>query len=181
MAIHQQYPNFPISGNRVMCYGLICHCGCASLTKYQYFGDFLSKINDELIANCPSSDMVYTYIATLNGHPYIRTTHEYFVNMNSYNEHSPFSNEDDGIVKKLEKTYSYLSMHLGIITTSNIIHSLINDSYIQNLMDQYINYMESSISNDVTEKVEMRMRNTPSFRLGQILFRPLKFFKFRRQ
>lgn len=66
---HKLYPNNPISGNKEVFCGIQCHCGCASLTKASFWGEYLNMIDGDVIVNCPSDDMVYSYLSTLAGHP----------------------------------------------------------------------------------------------------------------
>ncbi len=68
---HKIYPDHPICGNHVVYKGLMCHCGEASLTKYEYFGRYLECIDSELMHKCKSSDIVFTYFAVKNGCPYV--------------------------------------------------------------------------------------------------------------
>lgn len=68
-----------------------CHCGCASLTKASFFGDYLEIIDEEVINNCPSDDMTYSYFTNKAGHPYVRTKDLYSTNMIVYNNQDSYS------------------------------------------------------------------------------------------
>lgn len=110
MRIHQQHPSSPISGNRERAYFMACHCGCASLTKREYFGEYLERIDEDVIAHCPSDDLVFSYFATKNGHPYLHTDTLYFTNMTPCNPVKGYSPEDGAIVRN---TWDYLCARLG--------------------------------------------------------------------
>ena len=73
MNIHKKYPNNPISGNKFIYKGMQCHCGCASLVKKEYFGEYLDLFDNDIYVNCKSDDVFYTYCAAKNNIPYDRT------------------------------------------------------------------------------------------------------------
>lgn len=77
--VHIQYPDFPISGNKVFYNVYQCHCGCASLMKADYLGNYIDNIDEDVMRNCPCDDIVYTYLSNKNGHPYMRTCGLYFL------------------------------------------------------------------------------------------------------
>lgn len=81
MKIHSENPDSPVSGNREYFDGLKCHCGCASLTKSEFFGPTLDLLDDDLFLHCPSDDLAYTFMVNRNGHEYICTEGLYFENM----------------------------------------------------------------------------------------------------
>lgn len=168
MRIHIKYPNFPISGNKVVYKGMQCHCGCASLTRAKFFGDYLSFIDDEIIKECPSDDMVYTYLSSKAGHPYICTENDYFINMESYGEdaetgYSETINGDIGIIR----TFDYLSKKFGPI--DNIVDSYINDSYIANII-------KNIHCNNLWEQ-EYIIRSSRPYRIGKKILKPLLLLK----
>lgn len=168
--IHKRNPNFPISGNRVVYLGMQCHCGCASLTKANYFGNYLQQIDAEMIANCPSDDMLYTYFATRSGHPYVQTEKEYFINMPGLNDeddkgYSVAMNGDEGIVK----TYDYLVNHFGQV--NNIVPFYINNDCLARVIE--------AIHNDDILKVENRIRSSLAYRLGKSILKPFSWLKKR--
>ena len=161
--IHEKYPDYPISGNRVVYFGMQCHCGCASLTKAEFFGDYLHRVNTETIASCPSDDMLYTYFATKNGHPYVQTEKEYFINMQGLNDgndkgYSDTLNGDEGIIK----TYDYLVNHFGLI--DDVVSSYINDDYLAGVIE--------TIHRDNIREVENRIRSSRAYLLGKSILKP---------
>jgi len=121
MNVHSKHPGFPISGNYI-CYNHInCHCGCASLTKKSYFGKWLDYIDDDVILNCPSDDIVYTYFAAKNGAYYIRTNNTYFINMSSVDEDNSYSSQFDNPEKQ---SWDYLCGRFGRVPCRKI-HQLL--------------------------------------------------------
>ena len=98
MRIHQAHPNAPISGNKVEAFGCNCHCGCASLTKREFFGPYLDWIDDQVIQHCESDDIVYTFFERKNGYSYIRTDSLYFDNMTPFNPSEPYSTPASSII-----------------------------------------------------------------------------------
>lgn len=89
MSAHGKHPDSPISGNRYWRAGVKCHCGCASLIKKEYFGDFLKYVDGDMIKNCVSSDIFYTRMAAANGRFYVETKNEYSTNMRRIDNGSP--------------------------------------------------------------------------------------------
>lgn len=115
MNIHSQHPDQPVSGNREYISGMYCHCGCASLTKAEYFGEYLDKIDDELIANCPSDDIAYTFVIAKNGRRYVQTKDLYFTNLQTVNPAEPYSPLScTPIIESLE----YLNARFGELGSS---------------------------------------------------------------
>lgn len=94
MRIHEKYPDNPISGNKVDSFGCSCHCGCASLTQRKFFGKYLDWIDEDVIRNCLSDDMVYTFFCKKNGYDYIRTENLFYENMTPYQQSEPYSTPD---------------------------------------------------------------------------------------
>ena len=111
--IHRQDPNHPISGNREIAFHMACHCGCASLTKRRYFGQYLDWINDEVMENCPSDDIVFSYFATKNGYPYIHTDSLYFTNLTPYNPSEALSGDSSLASLGIQKSWRYLTRRYG--------------------------------------------------------------------
>lgn len=168
--IHEKYPNYPISGNRVVYFGMQCHCGCASLTKSAFYGPYLSQIDEEMIANCPSDDMLYTYFATKSGYPYLQTEKEYFVNMQGLNDvndkgYSDAINGDEGIVK----SYDYLVNRFGPV--DNVVSSYIHDDYLARVIE--------TIHRDNIWEVENRIRSSSAYRIGKFLLKPFSWLNKR--
>lgn len=169
MKIHQKYPSFPISGNRMTQYGMQCHCGCASLTKAMFLGKYLDEIDSDLMSNCASDDLVYTFLSNMAGFPYIRTNDEYFVNMESYNNiesYSPTSSND-----QIVQTYNYLIMKFG--GSKGRIANYATDDYWKTLM----NDVELSEINHYRYEAYNCIRRTASYRIGNILLIPLSWIK----
>lgn len=84
-------PSKPVSGNKVVLYGLQCHCGCASLVKREFFDGV--DITPEMIHNCHSSDFAYTWLLAQKGIFYQRTKNEYFHNMFELRHKDAWTNE----------------------------------------------------------------------------------------
>jgi len=170
MRMHRYYPDYPISGNRVVYFGMQCHCGCASLTKAEYFGDCLQQVDAETIANCPSDDMLYTYFATKSGHPYIQTEKEYFVNMRGLHDgnekgYSDAIHGDEGIVR----TYDYLVNRFGAV--HNVVSSYIHDDYLAKVIE--------TIHRNTLWEVEDKIRSSCAYRLGKSILKPFSWLKKR--
>lgn len=168
--MHERYPNNPISGNKVVYFGMQCHCGCASLTKAEYFGDYLFQVNDEVINNCPSDDLLYTYFATKTGHPYLFTDNEFFVNMESINTasdqgYSINTGSDKGIIK----TFDYLTNRYGHI--DNIVSSYVHDEHIAKVLE--------NIHKNILWEKESAIRSSHAYRLGKFFLRPFQVLKKR--
>ena len=163
ITVHNLYPHYPISGNSIVLYGMQCHCGCASLTKADFFGRFLEQIDDTVISNCASDDMVYSYFSNMNEHPYIRTQAQYFNNMESYNLVESYSSKvvkDNGV----ENTYNYLIKEFGKCP-DNIwhYHNCGYDSIVDEIVQSYINMGRNEV------------RSTVTYRVGEMLLKPMKF------
>lgn len=168
ITIHEQYPNNPISGNRVVYGGMQCHCGCASLTKASFFGDYLSKVDDEIIRHCPSSDLLYTYFATKSGHPYLQTEYEYFHNLLSCND-----NPEDGYSRQvignqgIKDTYNYLTRHFGPI--GDVLSLYVQDPHVAKVI--------RGIQQDEIWEIESSIRSSRKYRLGKFLLSPFSWLK----
>lgn len=163
MMIHERHPLFPISGNKVVYFGMQCHCGCASLTCADYFGDYLNRIDEDMIKECPSDDMLYTFLSSKTGHPYLCTQNDYFVNMESYGEdvekgYSKMTCGDQGIIR----TYEYLLSRFGPV--GNVVSSYINDSLIASVIN--------NIHKNSLWEQEDRIRSSRTFRIGKALLKP---------
>ena len=172
MNIHQHFPNNPISGNHVVCFGMQCHCGCASLTKREFFGTLLDYVDDNLMTNCPSDDIVYTYLALSSGHVYVRTRDQYFTNMIPLNNESSYTKEvvcDSGI----GRTFDYLTKRFGKIDVD--LSSYLQDPYMAELVYD-ISESKMSIAKKEAEK---KIRSTYAYRLGRFLLKPFSWIKNR--
>ena len=71
-------------------------------------------LDDDVIAHCPSDDLVYTYMANLNGYPYVRTRGLYFINMPTYNEGESYSQSTQEAVG-IYDTFDYLFKRFGAV------------------------------------------------------------------
>ena len=175
MDIHSKYPQHPISGNRVVLYGMQCHCGCCSLTKHEFFGKWLDYIDQDLMNNCHSSDITITYLANKNGRPYIRTTHEYFTNITKEElSIAPYPFKENGFKNSLE----YLFQRFGEVKPNISIY--INDSYLKNIIEDVTFDMEKTNQIRIMEKItkaEEKMKQTYSYRLGNLLLTPFSWIK----
>lgn len=124
MDVHRRFPDSPVSGNKVSLYGLACHCGCASLTKAEYFGEWLDCIDGRVMECCASDDLAYTYFLARNGKHYERTAGEYYENMESLEERQPYS---DSLTADLDETWNYLQARFGHLGEPKLmVHMHIN-------------------------------------------------------
>lgn len=172
--MHKRYPNNPISGNREILFNMQCHCGCASLTKAEYFGEYLELINDEIIINCPSDDIVYTFFANKAGFPYVRTEKLYFTNMNSYNGlngYSAFYVAGGGI----EESYNYLGKKFGI--QDNFVKCYFEDSEVANIVYEICKKNRRDAYIQGLEVGGQKVYNSTSYKLGNQIIKPFIWFK----
>ncbi len=171
VAMHDANPNNPIGGSHWPYKGLMVpHCGCASLTKSEFLGDFISKIDDDLILHCPCSDIVYAYLSVLNGHPYICTQNEYFLNMQSYNETKGYS-EVIASADGHQSTFNYLRERFGELP--EFFSTYVGDnalSYTLHVM------MANEMENRVQQTTDS-IHKTRAYRLGKALLLPLQLLK----
>lgn len=168
VAMHHKYPDNPISGNRVVFFKMQCHCGCASLTKACYFDNYLSQIDGEVIDNCPSDDIVYTYFATKAGHPYLQTEREYFLNMpECRHDNDPGYSNSTGGDLGVERSFDYLVKRFGAI--NNVIMMYLHDENKAKVIE--------NIMNDTVREVEDRIHSSYAFRLGKALLKPFSWLK----
>lgn len=173
MHIHSMYPNNPISGNKYIYRGMQCHCGCASLVKSSFFGDYLDSVDEEVMRLCHSSDILYSYFAAKAGHPYIRTNGLYFLNMTPFNESVSYTKSvNNGALK----TYEFLTERFGPLCGNiNEYHKIKNDEYIGNI----INEIENGLIHDVNFYYEKytNVLNCNSYRLGHFILFPFILLK----
>lgn len=164
--VHKLCPDNPISGNQGIINNRQCHCGCASLTKYSFFGDNLNMFDKELFFNCPCDDIAYTYFANKSYHPYIRTRGEYYTNMIPYNQLAPYSNLDVLNDKSLE----YLLKRFGAMPD-------FIDAYVKNeLVSNTINSIYTNSLAKAEFQAELKIRSTKSYKLGKLILKPLRTF-----
>ena len=176
--MHKRYPQNPVSGNQCIMHQFQCHCGCASLVKASYFGDYLDCIDDEVISSCPSDDVVYTYFANKAGHPYLRTDETYFTNMTPYNMIDSYSKT---YVKGHgnETTFLYLTSRFGqlkpfvfaFIEDPNIA-MLIHNIYKQSIVNEY----QRGIKNGI-KKMENIYLSSYTFLIGSYIIKPIIWMK----
>lgn len=167
--VHKKYPNNPISGNTLVYAEMICHCGCASLTKAEYFGSYLDDM-EAVIPNCPCDDIVYTYFANKAGHPYITSKEMYFTNMTSYNEGIGYSEAVAG-EHGLENSWSYLVDNYGELP--HFPNGYIEDIYVSDL----IYHIHNSALNEGRKKAWEEIRATSAYKIGKALLKPLSFVR----
>ena len=164
--MHNRYPDYPISGNNVYVHGMKCHCGEASLTKLEYFGNYLKEIDNTLICHCPSSDIVYSYFATLAGHPYIEVNQDLSNTINKISGYSASSIMENGI----ERSYQYLLSRFGLIDSDSRL-KYIQDEYLRQICNNAICQCEHELVAISKESV----RSSAAYRLGHFLLQPIKF------
>lgn len=174
MNIHKRYPNNPISGNREVVCGIQCHCGCASLTKAEYFGDYLNIIDEDVMRNCLSDDMVYSYFSSKAGFPYIRTIGEYFLNMVPYNSTNGYS--EICHYSEIQASFNYLQERFGKI--QNIIASYIDDKYYAELVNDVSIGITKYMVTQERREVENQIYSSYAFRIGRFLLKPLNWLKY---
>lgn len=167
VAFHKRYPNHPISGNHIVEFGMVCHCGCASLTKAEFLGGFLHDVDcRELLEKCPCDDIAYTYFSIQSGHPYYRTENEYFLNLTPNGEEKGYS-EEMKIINGIEKSYQYLIAKYGAIPT-------FTSSY---LADVNLARMIADIHSQQQEQVKEEVKKTARYRIGNVILSPVSLLK----
>lgn len=170
MKIHENYPHSPICGNRIVFFGRQCHCGCASLVKREFFGDYLDLIDDEVIKNCPSDDIVYTYFANKAGCSYIRTKGEYYKNMESYNEGKGYTESEDGY-EGVAKSFLYLINRFGNVEAP--LNTYVSDPYLADMLHDI--HQKDIIRQ--REEAKQEVYSSITFRIGHALLKPFSFLK----
>ena len=113
--MHTLHPNNPLSGNRVNLFNCQCHCGCASLTKLEYFNNIFDYINDNDLCNMYSSDIFYTYVANKSNHPYLYCGKLFFNNMKTFNDIYALSSNRVSSTNAIYDTWNYLVSKYGDI------------------------------------------------------------------
>lgn len=114
-AKHKEFPNNPISGNRIIFHGIHCHCGNASLTTRKFYGKYLDEIDENFMKACPSDDLVYSYFAHRNGYGYVSTDNLYFDNLQPYCPEAPYTQTRQAQYDVVYVTWDYLLSHFGTI------------------------------------------------------------------
>lgn len=160
--MHKRYPNNPISGNRSICNNLQCHCGCASLTKSSYFSESFECIDSDMMKNCPSDDIVYTFLAKIVGNPYITTKNEYFTNLTSVNPVESYSFTHKSAISD---SIQYLEKRFGEIEHPFTLY--ITDSYIRTLVE-----------NIISESLQLseHRKTTKAYMIGKMILKPFNKF-----
>lgn len=168
MQVHRAHPDHPVSGNHLTYKGLFLpHSGPASLVKKCYYGNFLSMVDDDLMKNCSSSDIVFSYFAFCSGHPYLCTQEEYFVNLPRFNEINGYSKNTIGPDGQ-DKTFDYLVNRFGPIP--EFVPTYIKDTHLSHAIGLI---HEQSVFSNVQQ-----VRDTHAFRVGKFLMKPLSVFRF---
>ncbi len=170
MNIHKKYPNNPISGNKFIYKGMQCHCGCASLVKKEYFGQYLNLFSDAIFFNCKSDDMFYTYCATKNGYPYLRTNGLYFTNMQPLNSNESYSEHNPNCTLK---TLEYLNTRYGSL--NNIITQYLYLNHVNDSILEIIDAIEENYKHDIY--VYRQVYNSLSYRIGHLILFPFLWLK----
>ncbi|MCQ2154827.1 MAG: hypothetical protein MJY55_03315 [Bacteroidales bacterium] len=154
METHRKFPDSPISGNKVTIYGLACHCGCASLTKAEYFGKWLDCIDERVMRSCASDDLTYTYFIARNGRKYARTEGTYYENMESLSSEASYTNT---MTADLFDSWDYLQARFGhigeptLMVYMHINHPYLVPAYLEAIKsicdctyDLYVTYSEDN-------------------------------------
>lgn len=136
--VHKRFPNHPVSGNHIVEHGMACHCGCASLTKAEFMGDFLNTVDcEELLQKCPCDDIAYSFFSVKSGFPYVRTENEYWFNMEpavSGEGYSAEMNRIGGIdvsMKYLVEKYGKLPPFASAYVDDPLIARILDDIHLQ--------------------------------------------------
>lgn len=167
LAFHKKYPDNPISGNHIVEFGMACHCGCASLTKAAFLGDFLYVVDcGELLENCPCDDIAYTYFSIRSGHPYYRTDNEYFLNLEPNGQGDGYSKEMERI-NGIEKSFRYLTSKYGGLPAFPSPY-IADDRLAQIIKDIHLQQQEQ-----VKEEVKRAAR----YRIGNVILLPFSLLK----
>lgn len=146
MRVHKNYPNNPISGNRVKWFSLDCHCGCASLVMYKWFKPILRYIDDDVMANCKSSDYTYTYLLASIGIKYVHTGSLYFKNMQAIESKGAWTS-NAGRLTNVPDTHKYLIHKIKKVSPKPIIFACIPYNSDKNLGKAY-NDFANLVPND---------------------------------
>lgn len=163
---HNLFPNNPITGNDYVINGIVCHCGCASLTKALFFGDFLNTINESLLLKeCPADDIAYSYFATKSGHPYIPTINKY--NSDTLQPIETGSSYSEQIGDTLYSCLNYLVNTFGQLP--NFTENYIGKGAIADLLY----YIHKETVNSETGKV----RESRAYLIGKKITSPFKLFR----
>ena len=167
MEFHEKHPKNPISGNHIVEFGMVCHCGCASLTKAVFFGDFLNSVDcRDLLENCPCDDIAYTYFSIQSGHPYYRTANEYFFNLVQNGKGDGYSLEMRKI-NGLEKSYRYLISKYGPLPSLSAQY--IDDNELAGIV---FDIHRQQVSQGLDE-----VKNSARYKIGNVILFPFSLIK----
>ncbi len=158
---HNKFPHNPISGNNFLYDGkILCHSGCASLVKRDYFNNQLDMIDEDLMNNCPSSDYVFTYFAIKAKHPYVKTQEIYHIQtMKEFNEGFAYTASFQG--KSGTETWAYLEKRFGKLE-GNLFEGYVNDKLLADLIGYLFNEQQKkydSIVNSKTYRFVQKLQN----------------------
>lgn len=166
VSLHKQFPNNPISGKKELCGGIPVHCGCASLTKASFYSN-IDLVDEEVMANCKSDDIVYSYFAAQSGHPYIWTVNNYYTNMIAYNSNDAYTTQDLSERNSDIRTLEYLVNRFGNLKT---IYECFNiDPCLSCIFDMH-HSQETSLA---FVRGEMSIKDTWSYKLGHAVLCPI--------
>lgn len=172
---HLRYPNHPICGNHMFLFGRMCHCGEASLTKYEYFGDYLNYIDWDIMRNCTSSDLVFTYFATKSGHPYVPSKGYYGNGVTeSYNPTNGWSDNVNSY-GKLSQSFKYLEQRFG--TLPELFSTYVKDCNLLDIIVQLNELLVLESNEKIYSETEKRIRNSKAYRLGRLLLTPFSWIR----
>lgn len=173
MDVHSKYPDFPISGCREVIFELQCHNGPATLIKKNFFGDYLDKIDSEVMQHCPSDDITFTYFVNKAGYAYLRTKELYFTNMQSYEIDG---NNKGGITetimfKGIEDSFEYLCRRFGPIE-NKVKPYIKEDPYMADIVNAIL---QRSVY--VQKRYYQGIVSSYPYRLGRFLLKPAYWFR----
>lgn len=173
--MHLLYPDNPICGNHFFCFGRMCHCGEASLTKYEFFGDYLDWIDSEVMRNCTSSDIVFTYFATKAGHPYVPSLEYYGTGYTeAYNPIEGWS-EKTNTDRSIRESWVYLEQRFGPLP--ELFGTYIKD---RRLADIIVKVSEGIVEKEkqiACYEAEKAVRATRRYRLGKFFLAPFSWIR----
>lgn len=119
--MHQVYPCNPLSGNHAIVNETKAHCGCSSLVKSEFFGQYIEELIDEKIIEIGMDDVFYTFCAALNKAPYLYVGKLFYFNMlpnnpiESLSAKSKYNNFDmsNYLIEKIHKKYKINASNLS--------------------------------------------------------------------
>lgn len=163
---HTIYPDNPISGNREFIDGHTCHCGCASLTKSSFFEN-LNLIDANVMSNCHSDDIVYTFFAAKAGRAYLWTKKMYYTNLQAYNQTDPYTNADS--FDDVGSSWNYLTKRFG--KTPSLTELLIKDKMLLSILNkkQQLEYSSAVVQG------KRAIRSSKAYQLGYTILKPFNW------